>query len=147
MKTICDLELLKEMGLDLEEPSTGCCGMAGAFGFERDHYDVSIACGERLLLPTIRKQMRDTMIIADGFSCREQVRQLTDRVPLHLAQVIKMALDRGPHGPPGNYPEQDYLTREPPIPSLGKSIRWLGVGVLTVLLVTFFQIRRWQRKK
>ncbi len=99
MKTVCETELLKEMGVELHEPQSGCCGMAGAFGFEREHYDVSIACGERVLLPEVRKTSKDTLIIADGFSCREQVRQMTDRVPLHIAEVLKMAIERGPARP------------------------------------------------
>jgi len=82
------------MGLDLDLPDTGCCGMAGAFGFEKAHYDVSIACGERVLLPAVRAAARDTLLIADGFSCREQIRQTTDRVALHTAQVMKIALGR-----------------------------------------------------
>jgi FAD/FMN-containing dehydrogenase/Fe-S oxidoreductase len=147
MKTICDLELLKKMGIDLEQPASGCCGMAGGFGFERDHYDVSVACGERLLLPEIRKATHDTIIIADGFSCREQVRQLTNRVPMHLAQVLKMAIDRGPKGMPGNYPEQSYITHEPGTPSVAKSIAWLGLGTIALALVMFFRLRCSRQKR
>jgi hypothetical protein len=66
--------------------------MAGAFGFEREHYDVSIKCGERVLLPAVRAADANTLIIADGFSCREQIVQRTNREALHLAQVIVMAL-------------------------------------------------------
>jgi Fe-S oxidoreductase len=91
----CEKELLKKMGLEIEAPDTGCCGMAGAFGFEKDHYDVSIACGERVLLPAVRKVRADTLIIADGFSCREQVRQTTGRTPLHIAEVLQMARRQG----------------------------------------------------
>jgi Fe-S oxidoreductase len=86
-------ELLRKLGLTIEVPESGCCGMAGAFGFERgDHYDVSIACGERMLLPAVRQAADDTLIIANGFSCREQIRQTTGREALHLAQVLRMAL-------------------------------------------------------
>lgn len=96
-----DQELLKKIGLELEVPDSGCCGMAGAFGFEKDHYEVSIACGERVLLPAVRKSAHDTLIIADGFSCREQIRQTTDRHALHLAEVIQMALhDDAQESPP-----------------------------------------------
>jgi Fe-S oxidoreductase len=112
VKLSCESDLLKKIGIDFETPATGCCGMAGAFGFERDHYDVSIACGERLLLPEVRKAAKDTLIIADGFSCREQVRQTTDRVPLHLAEVLRMALKEGPRGPAGNFPEREYTIPE-----------------------------------
>ena len=75
---------------------SGCCGMAGAFGFEKDHYDVSIKVGERALLPTVRSAGEDTLIIADGFSCREQIAQATDRHALHIAQVIQMAIHATP---------------------------------------------------
>ena len=132
MKTICDEELLKEAGIDFEKPDSGCCGMAGAFGFEADHYDVSIACGERVLLPEVRRASRDTLIIADGFSCREQVRQTTDRVPLHLAEVLKMAREQGPQGPAGNFPESRYVQPDPSIPSKGKTIALLAIGAFVV---------------
>ena len=69
--------------------------MAGAFGFERgEHYDVSVACGERVLLPAVRTAPDDALIIANGFSCREQISQTTDREALHLAQVLRMALQQ-----------------------------------------------------
>ncbi len=83
---------LRRLGLDVQVPDAGCCGMAGAFGFERgDHYDVSIACGERAILPAVRAADPATLIVADGFSCREQIIQGTDRMPLHLAQVLDLA--------------------------------------------------------
>ena len=132
MKTGSEEKLLKEMGVEFVKPETGCCGMAGAFGFEAAHYDVSIACGERLLLPEVRKASKDMLILADGFSCREQVRQTTDRVPLHLAQILKMALDQGPRGPAGNFPEERYLTPEPAIPSKGKTLALLATSALVI---------------
>ena len=73
--------------------------MAGAFGCERDHYDISIKVGERVLLPAVRSADNDTLIIADGFSCREQITQLTGRRTLHVAEVIQMAISsRSPGG-------------------------------------------------
>jgi FAD/FMN-containing dehydrogenase/Fe-S oxidoreductase len=95
MKMDAETSVLKKMGIDFEMPETGCCGMAGAFGFENDHYDVSIACGERVLLPAVRKAADDTLIVTDGFSCHEQIVQTTDREALHLAQLIQMALHGG----------------------------------------------------
>jgi hypothetical protein len=62
--------------------------MAGSFGFERDHYEISIAIGGRKLLPAVRDADPEVLLIADGFSCREQIRQCTDRRGLHLAEVI-----------------------------------------------------------
>ncbi len=94
--------ILKKLGLDFSIPEPGCCGMAGAFGFERgDHYAVSIKCGERELLPAVRKSENDTLIIADGFSCHEQIAQRTGRAPLHLAQVLQMAMREGRPSQPG----------------------------------------------
>jgi FAD/FMN-containing dehydrogenase/Fe-S oxidoreductase len=84
--------ILKRMKSDYQLLDSGCCGMAGAFGYEKgDHYDVSIACGERALLPAVRNADDQTMIIADGFSCREQIQQETDRHALHLAEAIQLA--------------------------------------------------------
>jgi FAD/FMN-containing dehydrogenase/Fe-S oxidoreductase len=90
----CDRELLKEMELDLHAPDTGCCGMAGSFGFENDpaKFAVSTACGERVLLPAVRGEPKDALIISDGFSCKTQIEQGTARRGLHLAQVIDLAL-------------------------------------------------------
>jgi len=121
MKMNCDCELLKKIGLDFELVDSGCCGMAGAFGFEKDHYDVAIACGERVLLPKVRSSEKETLIIADGFSCREQIRQTTDRRALHLSQVLGMAINEGPRGPAGNYPERAYIRSEFAWSSLGKA--------------------------
>ena len=110
MKLTAEESLLRKMGLDLEILDAGCCGMAGAFGFERgDHFDVSVKAGERVLLPAVRQAPRDTLIVADGFSCREQIAQLTDRRALHLAQVMQMGMCEGPRGPVSAYPERDYL--------------------------------------
>jgi len=85
--------LLERMGVRVEVPDSGCCGMAGSFGFERgEKYAVSMACGERVILPAVREARPDTLIVADGFSCREQIAQSTDRTALHLAEVVAMAL-------------------------------------------------------
>jgi FAD/FMN-containing dehydrogenase/Fe-S oxidoreductase len=84
--------VLSKLGLDFTVLDSGCCGMAGAFGFEKDHYDISMKAGERVLLPAVRDAAKNTLIIADGFSCREQIVQATDRRALHLAQVLQMAL-------------------------------------------------------
>jgi Fe-S oxidoreductase len=92
MKMDAEERVLNRLGLDFEVLDSGCCGMAGAFGFEADHYEVSIACGERVLLPAVRKAAPDTLIVADGFSCREQITQTTGRQPLHLAQVLARSL-------------------------------------------------------
>ncbi len=103
--------ILDRLELDYEILDSGCCGMAGSFGFEGgDHYDVSIKAGERVLLPTVRKAAKETLIIADGFSCRAQISQATNRHALHLAQVIQMAIREGPDGSASAYPEDGYIT-------------------------------------
>ena len=86
--------LLDRVGLDAEVMKSGCCGMAGAFGFEADKYDVSTAAGERVLLPKVREAADDTIIVANGFSCREQIEQGTGRRTQHFAQVLERALRR-----------------------------------------------------
>ncbi len=98
MKFKDEESLLERMQLEAEYPATGCCGMAGSFGFEADKYDVSVAVGERALLPKVREADPSTLILADGFSCREQIAQLTDRRALHVAEVLQAALHDGATG-------------------------------------------------
>jgi FAD/FMN-containing dehydrogenase/Fe-S oxidoreductase len=88
-----EAKLFKALELDYEMPDTGCCGMAGPFGFDAKHYAVSMTIGERVLLPKVRAADPRTIIVADGFSCREQISQTTGRQAMHPAQVLKMALD------------------------------------------------------
>jgi Fe-S oxidoreductase len=95
MKTGAMEQTLKTLKLDYTLLDSGCCGMAGAFGFERDKYDVSVAVGERVLLPAVRRADAETLVISDGFSCREQITQLTGRRALHLAEVLQLALHPG----------------------------------------------------
>jgi len=99
--------LLRQMGLDVRIPDAGCCGMAGSFGYEAgERHRVSVAAGERVLLPAVREAPPDTLIVADGFSCRGQIRHGSRREALHLAQVIQLAIAHGQAGPPGRYPER-----------------------------------------
>ena len=92
--------LLKKMGLDVSAPDTGCCGMAGSFGFNPDHYELSIKAAEQGLFKEVRKAGEDTMIVANGFSCREQVGQGLGRRPLHIAEVLQQALNAGASAKP-----------------------------------------------
>ena len=105
MKMTAEESVLSRLGVDFQSPAPGCCGMAGSFGFERDKYDVSIAIGELELLPAVRQAPPDWLIIADGFSCREQIAQGSPRHALHLAEVLQMALNS--NGVPASdpYPE------------------------------------------
>ena len=88
-----DRRLLSRMGVEATVPDAGCCGMAGAFGFEKSRYDVSMAIAERVLLPEVRKAPGETLVVADGFSCREQIEQGTGRRALHSAEVIRQAME------------------------------------------------------
>jgi Fe-S oxidoreductase len=101
--------VLDKMGMDYDHLNSGCCGMAGSFGYEKDKYDVSIAVGERVLLPAVRKAGLSTLVMADGFSCREQILQQTNRHALHLAEVMQMAMEHSTQGPDGIYPESKLV--------------------------------------
>ncbi len=81
-------ELLKRAGYDAHVMASGCCGMAGAFGFETAKYDLSIQAAERVMAPSVRKAAPDTLILANGFSCREQIEQTTSRQTLHIAEAL-----------------------------------------------------------
>ena len=94
MKMNDEEALLRKMGSDLETLDSGCCGMAGPFGFEKDKFAVSQAVGERVLLPAVRRAAPDTLVVSDGFSCREQIFQATGRRPVHLAEALLIALRR-----------------------------------------------------
>jgi FAD/FMN-containing dehydrogenase/Fe-S oxidoreductase len=94
MKMNDEEALLRKMGVELTSLDSGCCGMAGPFGFEKDKYAVSQAVGERVLLPAVRKAEKETFVVTDGFSCREQIFQATGRQPVHLAELLQMALKR-----------------------------------------------------
>jgi len=85
--------LLRRMGVELKSLDSGCCGMAGPFGFESANTIISQALGERVLLPAVRASGPDTIVLTDGFSCREQIAQNTDREPLHIAEVLRMAME------------------------------------------------------
>jgi len=119
--------VLRRMGIDFQSPAPGCCGMAGSFGFEPDKYEMSVAIGELELLPAVRKAPPDCLIIADGFSCREQIAQCTDRHALHLAEVIQMALHTGWSEPEGSYPEQAQVLRREA--EVRRSVKRAGLGL------------------
>jgi FAD/FMN-containing dehydrogenase/Fe-S oxidoreductase len=124
--------VLKKLGLDYQLLDSGCCGMAGAFGFEKAHYDVSMKCGERVLLPAVRNAEKDTLIITNGFSCREQIAQTTDRQALHLAQVIQMALHEDTNGLTRTHAEVESIPQ-----SAQQSASTVGVALVmsTALLI------------
>ena len=141
MKMTDEESILSKMGVEWSAPAPGCCGMAGSFGFDEDKYDMSMAIGELELLPAVRKAPPDHLIIADGFSCREQIAQGTERQALHLAEVISMAL-QGVSTPEGSHPEKPRADRRQA--ALDRSMKRAGLGVAAV--VTGAALLWWLRK-
>ncbi|MEU0965951.1 FAD-linked oxidase C-terminal domain-containing protein [Streptomyces sp. NPDC005917] len=123
MKFDADRELMSRARLDADVLDEGCCGLAGNFGFERGHHEVSMAVGELGVLPAVRSAAPDSLVLADGFSCRTQIEQGgTGRRALHLAEALALALD----GPlPSDRPER--LARRPAGPS--GTARWATTAV------------------
>jgi Fe-S oxidoreductase len=90
-----DRELLAACGVDVTVLDAGCCGLAGNFGFEREHYAVSMACAEDALLPAVRGAGEGTVVLADGFSCRTQVGHgVPGAGAVHLAELLVGGLGR-----------------------------------------------------
>jgi len=79
-------------GFEVSEVDSGCCGMAGSFGFETEHYDVSVTLGNRRLAPAVRAAAADTTVVAPGISCRQQIDHLTGRRALHTAEALRAQL-------------------------------------------------------
>ncbi|MFI8232944.1 FAD-binding and (Fe-S)-binding domain-containing protein [Streptomyces sp. NPDC085900] len=122
-----DQELLRRAGVDVERLESGCCGLAGNFGFERGHLEVSEACAERVLLPRLRKEDASTVVLADGFSCRTQVHEFDSggHEAVHVAELLASALPDGRYGSAyGVGPE----TRPAPPGRLGRTLALGGVG-------------------
>ena len=125
MKMTAEEAVLCRIGVDFQSPAPGCCGMAGSFGFEPDKYDISMAIGELELLPAVRKAPPDWLIIADGFSCREQIAQGTPRRAFHLAEILQMAL--APNTPESfPYPESAITRRREAVRG---SMKCAGLGL------------------
>jgi hypothetical protein len=105
------------MGLDVDEVSGGCCGLAGSWGFESGKLDISMDCGEQALLPAVREAGQDTIVVANGFSCKTQIEQAdTGRRALHVAQVMKLAREHGSKGHTPGPPEEPYYANRPSAP-------------------------------
>ncbi|WCN05268.1 FAD-binding and (Fe-S)-binding domain-containing protein [Streptomyces sp. M92] len=127
-----DRKLLERAGVDADVLDAGCCGLAGDFGFEKGHYEVSMACAESGLLPVVRAADDATLVLADGFSCRTQVEQAgTGRAPLHLAEVLAAAL-RG----------QDIEPERPSPPGPRALLPLAAVGGAAAALAALAAVRR-----
>ena len=122
--------ILRRIGIEFAIPAPGCCGMAGSFGFERDKYDISIAIGELELMPAVRTAPPDWLIIADGFSCREQIAQGSERQALHLAEVLQTALNGEQLQDGGRYPESALTRRQKQ--EVEQSMKRAGIRLVAV---------------
>jgi len=136
--------VLDALGLKHEVLDSSCCGMAGSFGFEEksDRYGVSMKVGERVLLPAVRKENPDTLIIADGFSCREQIKHGADREARHLSDVLQLSLHAASGGSEekgSGIPEESILRRRKE--ELFFSGRWNGLEQLVLLSGVFVFLR------
>jgi Fe-S oxidoreductase len=80
-------------GFEVTEVDSGCCGMAGSFGFEKEHYDISVTLGNRRLAPAVKAAPDDSEVVAPGISCRQQIQHLTGRRAKHPAEVLRESLD------------------------------------------------------
>jgi Fe-S oxidoreductase/FAD/FMN-containing dehydrogenase len=144
LDTAGERTLFDAIGLDYDLPDTGCCGMAGPFGFDKEHVDVSLAVGERVLLPKVRAADERTIIVANGFSCREQISQTTNRQALHPAQVLKMAIDERGRTSDDALPELRYL---PSIDAEATIAARRGMAALFVLAATLAGVFAWRKRK
>ncbi len=151
LNSAAERALFDKTGVNYTAPDDGCCGMAGAFGFEEGHYDVSVAVGERRLLPAVRGADAETIIVADGFSCREQIAQMTDRLALHPAQLLKMAIDRrdsptngSAHDAPA-YPERAYMADPRAQAKQYRLFGALGVAAVCVAAIASAAVLRRRR--
>ena len=88
------VEALRWAGFDVAEVDSGCCGMAGSFGFEKEHYDLSVAIAGRRLVPAVRAAEVSVEIVASGISCRQQIEHLTGRKAKHPAELLWEKLKR-----------------------------------------------------
>jgi Fe-S oxidoreductase len=131
MRMSAEKQVLEHMGMEAEVLPSGCCGMAGSFGYEKgERYRVSTAAGERVLLPAVRAAPADTLVLADGFSCKEQIAQSTGRSALHLAEALRMAVEHGPTGIVGAQPEREMLRDR--VAAQKRSTRRAGVAVVAL---------------
>jgi len=142
MKMTAEEALLRRIGIDFHSPAPGCCGMAGSFGFAHDKYDVSMAIGELELLPAVRQAPSDWLIIADGFSCREQIAQGSDRHALHLAEVLQMASAGASEVAADPYPESAGVRQRRAEIRASMTRTGIGLGALAAGGLLLWQLAR-----
>jgi Fe-S oxidoreductase len=120
-------DVLRAMGLEVEEVTAGCCGLAGSWGFEEGHHALSMQIGEEGLLPRVRQADPSTLIVADGFSCKTQIEAGSGRKALHVAEVLRLAREQGPHALDATHRADEYAA---PLPTPGSQRRLRRAGVL-----------------
>ncbi len=130
--------LLEATGAEAQVLDSGCCGLAGSFGYEAEHHELSMAIGNQVLLPKVRAADRKTMVVSDGFSCRQQIAHGSDRTAMHTAEVLQMALRGGPKAK-RKQPVETGFTQPgaglPVVPLLA------GAGLLVAAAYVFRRVR------
>jgi FAD/FMN-containing dehydrogenase/Fe-S oxidoreductase len=130
MKMETEETALKKMGMNYEMPDNGCCGLAGSFGFEKEKYETSIKIADKELTPHLDRAKESTFVIANGFSCREQIEHVSGRRGLHIAEVMQMAIHSGPNGPTVGAPERELIERHEA--EVRKSMARAAAGIGTI---------------
>ncbi|MFD0744789.1 hypothetical protein ACFQ1L_25455 [Phytohabitans flavus] len=139
-----DQAVLAAAGVDAKVLDSGCCGLAGNFGFEQGHYEVSEACAERVLLPAVREAGPGDAILADGFSCRIQIAQSDagGRRGVHLAELLRAGMD-GDGG--AGIPEESW-TRRPSAPPRPVRLLTTAVAIGGAGTALMYALRRWSTR-
>ncbi|BCB89459.1 FAD-binding and (Fe-S)-binding domain-containing protein [Phytohabitans suffuscus] len=138
-----DRAVLAAAGVDAKVLDSGCCGLAGNFGFEQGHYEVSEACAERVLLPAVRDAGPSDAILADGFSCRTQIAQSDagGRRGVHLAELLRAGMDGDDSA---GVPEQKW-TRRPSAPPRPVRLLTTAAAACGAGVALMYAVRRWIR--
>ncbi|MFC4855782.1 FAD-binding and (Fe-S)-binding domain-containing protein [Actinophytocola glycyrrhizae] len=132
-----DVRAMSQAGVEATVLDAGCCGLAGNFGFERGHYEVSMACAEQALLPAVREAPPDTLVVADGFSCRTQIEQAgTGRRALHLAELLTLDESGDEHA---------AAPRPARARAMGRLVSAAAAGLLATAMWGAVRLRRDQR--
>jgi hypothetical protein len=139
-----DLRLMQDMGVEAERLDSGCCGLAGNFGFEPGHLQLSRDCAERVLLPAVRGAEETTEVVADGFSCRTQLHELDSggREAVHLAELL-LAARRGEHADVARPERRDAVRpAEPSRAARAVALAGVAAGAAAVLVGVAGVLRR-----
>jgi FAD/FMN-containing dehydrogenase/Fe-S oxidoreductase len=139
-------DVLERMSLDVDRLSGGCCGLAGSWGFENGKYGISLDCGEQALLPAVRDASPDTVIVANGFSCKTQIEAATSRKALHLGEVIALAHRYGHTSTPEASTPEKLLGGSRPTPPVARRTVRTVAPVMTGAVAAGAAIRSFSRR-